>query len=164
MNILIVYFSLEGNTDYAAGKIAEAVGGDTLRLFTKKAYIDQGFSRFVWGGKSAVMAEKPELEPYDVDLGAYEMIVLGFPVWAFTFAPPLRTFIEENRNILNKKPLAAFACQSGMGAERSFAELKKCIGIADFVAEAVFIDPKAKQKEDTDKKIETFSLILKTLV
>ncbi len=48
--------------------MAKAVSADKLRLEPKKAYSTSGFSKFFWGGKSAVMAEKPELEPYDVDL------------------------------------------------------------------------------------------------
>lgn len=65
MKTLIVYYSLEGNTEYAAGRIAAALQADTLRLRPKKAYADKGFAKFFWGGKSAVMAEKPELEPYE---------------------------------------------------------------------------------------------------
>ena len=68
MNRIIVYFSLEGNTEYIAEGLAKAVSADKLRLEPKKAYSTSGFSKFFWGGKSAVMAEKPELEPYDVDL------------------------------------------------------------------------------------------------
>ena len=57
MKTIIVYYSLEGNTDYAAGKIANAIGADTLRINPKKAYPTGGFSKFFWGGKSALMGE-----------------------------------------------------------------------------------------------------------
>ena len=62
MKTLVVYYSLEGNTEYVAEKIREAVGADLLKLVPKKAYHDKGLAKFFWGGKSAVMAEKPELE------------------------------------------------------------------------------------------------------
>ena len=55
-NPIVVYYSLEGNTAYAAEKIAAALGAKTLRLQPKKAYPDSGFRKFFWGGKSAVMA------------------------------------------------------------------------------------------------------------
>ncbi|ETP71201.1 hypothetical protein UYO_2851 [Lachnospiraceae bacterium JC7] len=48
----------------------------------------------------AHMAEKPELEAYDLDVSAYDEIIFGFPVWAGTFTPPLRTFILENKENL----------------------------------------------------------------
>ena len=145
MKTLIVYYSLEGNTEYVAEQIKESVGADILKLVPKKAYHDKGFAKFFWGGKSAVMAEKPELEAYDVDLTGYERIIFGFPVWASNFTPPIRTFIEDYKDGLKGKKVVAFACQSGSGAEKALAKLAKTIGIEDFDQKAIFIDPKAKK-------------------
>ena len=69
MKKLIVYYSMEGNTQYIAEKMAERFGSDSdiLRLVPKKAYLDKGFAKYVWGGRSAIVGEKPVLEPYSVD-------------------------------------------------------------------------------------------------
>lgn len=157
MKILIIYYSLDGNTDYAARKIADATGADILRLYTKKAFPNTGAKKYIWGGMSAVIAQRPKLKPYELDLNAYDMIVFGFPVWASSITPPLRSFIMENRKILKTKEIAAFACQGGQGAEKAFEKMKKCIGIDSFAREAIFIDPKTKQNEDTNIKIEEFA-------
>ena len=156
MKTLVVYYSLEGNTEYVAEKIRDAIGADLLKLVPKKPYHDKGFAKFFWGGKSAVMAEKPELEMYDVDLSVYERIVFGFPVWASNFTPPLRTFIEEKRDALKDKRFAAFACQSGAGAEKALAKLAKCLGIDAFDKTAVFIDPKSKPEAEKNEQIDYF--------
>ncbi len=156
MKDLVVYYSLEGNTEYVADKIKSCTGADTLRLIPKKAYHDKGFAKFFWGGKSAVMAEKPELEEYHVDLDHYERIIFGFPVWASNFTPPLRTFIEENRDALKGKRFAAFACQSGGGAEKALGKLAKCLGIDGFELTEVLIDPKARPGAEKDSQIKTF--------
>ncbi|MCR4789434.1 MAG: NAD(P)H-dependent oxidoreductase [Lachnospiraceae bacterium] len=157
MKDLIVYYSLEGNTEYVAEKIAAKTGADTLRLVPKKAYHDKGFAKFFWGGKSAVMAEKPELEKYDIDLSQYERIIFGTPIWASNITPPLRTFIDENKEALKGKSFAAFACQSGAGAEKAFAKLSKLLGIEGLLPSAIFIDPKAKGSEDKDAQIDKFA-------
>ena len=78
MKTIVVYYSLEGNTDLAAKKIAEKTGADLLRLEPEKAYPDSGFRKFFWGGKSAVMAETPALRSYAFDAAAYDRIVFGF--------------------------------------------------------------------------------------
>ena len=156
MKTLVVYYSLEGNTEYVAERIKETIGADLLKLVPKKVYHDKGFAKFFWGGKSAVMAEKPELEAYVVDLTAYERIIFGFPVWASNFTPPIRTFVEDNKSGLSGKKIAAFACQSGAGAEKALAKLAKTLGIDDFEQKAIFIDPKAKKSDDMDAKIEAF--------
>ena len=94
-----------------------AICSDIDRWREKKAYHDKGFAKFFWGGKSAVMAEKPELEEVSVDLSGYDRIIFGFPVWASNFTPPLRTFIEEHSDELRDKKFSAFVCQSGSGAD-----------------------------------------------
>jgi flavodoxin len=154
MKTLIVYYTLEGNTHYAAKKIASQLDADVLRIKPVKTYPRKGFRKFLWGGKSAVMAEKPELEPYTFDASAYDRIVFGFPVWAGIVTPPLRTFIKEND--LSGKRFAAFACQSGAGAEKAFEKLKTALGIRELDAELVLIDPKTKPDPINEKKISGF--------
>ena len=156
MKKLIVYYSLEGNTEYAANRIKDRTGADLFKLVPKKAYHDKGFAKFFWGGKSAVMAEKPELEAYEVNLTEYDQVIFGFPVWASNFTPPIRTFIEENKEALKGKKFAAFACQSGGGAEKALAKLAKSIGIDAFERTVILIDPKAKKNESTDAQIDSF--------
>ncbi len=154
MKTLVVYYSLEGNTAYAADRIAELGGFDTLRLVPVKKYPDKGFKKFFWGGKSAVMAETPELEPYTFDTAGYDRIVFGFPVWAGNVTPPIRTFIKDND--LSGKKVAAFACQSGSGAEKAFARLKAALGVDSLEAELILIDPKSKPNTANDELIEGF--------
>ena len=156
MKTLIVYYSLEGNSEYVAKKIEEKLSCDILKLVPKKKMHTSGFSKFFWNGKSAVMAEKPELEPYSVNLSDYDRIIFGFPVWAGTFAPPLRTFVSENASDLRDKHISAFACQSGAGAEKAFSKLASCIGIDSFEETIILIDPKEKPSEENDLKIDTF--------
>ena len=154
MKTVIVYYSLEGNTDYAANRIAEILGADLLRIVSKKAYPKSGVRKFLWAGKSAVMAETPELEPYVFDSTSYDRVILGFPVWAGNMAPPIRTFVRHQD--LRGKRIAAFACQSGSGAEKAFLKLKECLGVDQLEAELILIDPKAKPSEENERKIQAF--------
>ena len=154
MKTLIVYYSLEGNTEYAARRIAAEIGADLLRLEPVNGYPDKGLRKFLWGGKSAVMAETPELVPYEFDADAYDRILFGFPVWAGTLAPPIRTFVRDN--ILAGKRIAAFACQSAAGAEKAFGKLRQCLEIDSLEAEVVLIDPKTRPGEKNEQLIRDF--------
>lgn len=159
MKNIIIYYSLEGSTQLAAEKLAEKLGADTLRLYPKKAYPTGGFKKFFWGGKSAVMAETPALEAYSFEGEKYDRVIFGFPVWAGNITPPLRSFIKEND--LSGKKFAAFACQSGSGAEKAFLKLKACLGVEQLDAELILIDPKAKPDAENERKIEEFCASLK---
>lgn len=154
MRTMVVYYSLEGNTGYAAEQIAAILDADVLRIHPKKEYPSGGFRKFVWGGKSAVMAETPALEPYEFDGSAYDRVVFGFPVWAGNVTPPIRTFVKEND--LQGKRVAVFACQSGNGAEKAFQKLKDALGVDGFEAELVLIDPKDKPSAENAQKIAAF--------
>ena len=154
MSTIIVYYSLEGNTDYAASIIAEKLGADKLRLVPVKQYPKKGFRKFFRGGKSAIMAETPELEPYDFDGDSHDRIIIGFPVWAGNVTPPIRTFVRDQD--ISKKTVAAFACESGAGAEKAFEKLKAAIGIDKLAATLVLIDPKDKPDKENETKIEEF--------
>jgi len=160
MKTLVVYYSLEGNTEYAAQKIGETLGADTLCIRPEKSYPSSGFRKFFWGGKSAVMSETPKLEPYEFDSTEYDRIVIGFPVWAGTITPPIRTFVKEND--LTGKRIAAFACQSGSGAPKAFATLKKLLGIESFEAELILIDPKDKPSDENEQKLQEYCSQLST--
>ena len=160
MTTAIVYYSMSGNTKYVADKIAERIEADVIRIDPVKAYPDKGAKKFIWGGKSAVMGEKPALHPYEFNVEKYDRIILGTPVWASNFAPPIRTFIKENPNIHGKK-LAVFTCFSGGGADKAIEKMKKYIGIEKFEAELVLVDPKENMKAEDNEKIGVFCKRLK---
>ena len=151
---LIVYYSLEGNTDFAAKEIAKILGYETLRLEPVKKYPEKGPLKFLVGGKGACLAETPRLKPYVFDVNEYARIIFGFPVWAGNITPPIRTFIKEND--LQGKKIAAFACQGGAGAEKAFGKLKEALGIGKLEAELILNDPKARPNEGNEKKILDF--------
>ena len=160
MTTAIVYYSMSGNTKYVADKIAERIEADIIRIDPVKAYPDKGAKKFIWGGKSAVMGEKPALLPYELNVEKYDRIILGTPVWASNFAPPIRTFIKENPNIRGKK-LAVFTCFSGGGADKAIEKMKKYIGIEKFEAELILVDPKENVKAEDNEKIGLFCQRLK---
>lgn len=94
MKIALVYYSLEGNTAFAAEMIGQKLGVDIIRLKPVKDYPTGKIAKYFWAGKSASFQEAPKLMPYAFDINMYDVIILGTPIWASTFAPPLRTFIR----------------------------------------------------------------------
>lgn len=155
MKTAIVYYSMSGNTTYVAEKLAAALNADLIPLVPTKAYPDSGFKKFFWGGKSAVMGEKPKLEPYAFDASAYDLVILGSPVWAGTFAPPLRTFLHEQRDGLRGKRLAAYFCCSG-GPGKVLEKLGAYLDGIRPEQELILIDPRDKPSPDTDRAIDEF--------
>ena len=77
MGTAIVYYSLNGNSEMVAEKLAAKLDADVIKLEPDKAYPDKGAKKFLWGGKSAVMGEQPVLKPYEFDADKYDKLILG---------------------------------------------------------------------------------------
>lgn len=91
--ILVVYYSLEGNTKLIAETISNEVSADILEVKPKKDIEPHSKIKYLIGGKQAITKEKPELVHYDVNIENYEILFIGTPVWAWTFAPAIRSFL-----------------------------------------------------------------------
>lgn len=156
MKIAIIYYSQSGNCEYVATELAKQLSADLIRLEPEKAYPSKGFKKFFWGGKSAVMGESPALVPYEFDTNKYDLVIIGYPVWAGTFAPPIRTFVEQNVGGLEKLQISAFACSSGGHAEKSFDKLKALLKRDSLFPTLSLVDPYAKQSEDNLAQIEAY--------
>ncbi len=95
MKSLVVYYSYGGNTKRIAEKIAKETGADIQRIETVVPY-EGSYNEVVNQGQDEVEAGYcPEIKPLSVDISAYDTIILGTPVWWYTFAPAMHTFLKS---------------------------------------------------------------------
>lgn len=144
MRTLVVYFSFDGNTKFIAEKIAESLSADIIELKTSKKYPTEGFRKYFWGGKSVIFGEKPKLTNERIDLDLYETIIIGTPVWAASFAPPIKSFISQYK--IQGKRIALFASHGGGGAEKCFIKLKEALPGNKFIGEKDYVEPKGNSE------------------
>ena len=159
MKAAIVYYSLEGNTQYVAEKIAKELNADMIRLMPVKEYPTGKVSKYIWGGKSAMHKETPKLKEYRFDAQNYDLVLLGTPIWAQTYAPPLRTFLTETK--LAGKKVALFVCSAGGLAENCFAQLEKELSDCAVVSTLRLVNPLKNSRTNDDKQIADFCAKLK---
>ncbi len=153
MKAIIVYYSLEGNTDYTAKLLAEELGADLLRLEPIKPYPTDN-KKFLLGGKDATLGVEPPLRPYNFNPDDYDTVILGTPLWAWTYAPPLKTFISGN-NFSGKK-LAFFVSSGGGSDKKCFAKLCKATG-CDNAPTLSLTDPLKSRSAENAERIREFA-------
>lgn len=161
MKAIIVYYSMSGNVRRTAERIAAETDADLLELYPEKSYPDTGAKKFIWGGKSAIMGDKPRLKPYVFSADKYDTVIFASPVWASSFTPPIRTFIEDNRGALKGKRFASVLCLMGSGDKKAVKKLKKFLNAEELAAELVLIEPKSKPEGETENSIAEFCRALK---
>ncbi len=154
MKTLVIYYSFEGNTKLMAEAMAEAVGADLLRLQPRREIQTHGFMKFVWGGKAAMMKDKPELLPLDKNPDDYDLLLLGTPVWAWTYAPPMNTFLSGTP--LSGKKIALFCCHGG-GKGAIFEKMKAALPGNEFLGEIDFRDPAKRDMEANRGKAQDWA-------
>ena len=154
MKTIVVYYSLEGNSKYVADEIAKKLGADTLRLESKKAYPTGTMSKYFWGGKDVVMGETPELLPYQFHKKDYDVIILGTPVWAGRYAPPIKTFLKEND--LKDKKIGLFACSASGNAEKCLQAIKQTIETQENTPFLSLTNPAKTLSQEDKQSIEKF--------
>lgn len=136
-NTLIVFYSLEGNTRFISEILKDDLQADLLELKPKNEISSRGILKYLWGGKQVYMKVKPALLPLDLNLNNYETIIIGTPVWAWTFAPPIRTFLSQVQ--LKGKNLALF-CTSDGSRGKTWENLKTVLEGNRFIGEEEFIN------------------------
>lgn len=147
MKKLVVFYSFEGSTRLLAKAIAEATEADILELKLKTESIkSHGFFKYVWGGRQVVFKEKPELEKFNKNPDDYDMIFIGTPLWAGTYAPALRSFLESQK--FQDKKIALF-CAHESKKGKIFENMKAKLSGNEFIGEKDF----CKVFEDKDKNI-----------
>jgi len=121
-NILVIYYSFEGNTEIIANLIAKETQGDLLSIKPVNELKSKGFSKYFWGGSQVFMKKKPDLIEFDKDTSLYDTIFIGTPIWAGTFAPPIKTLFE-NEKLINKNVYFFYTHDGGPGRVEKFARL-----------------------------------------
>lgn len=119
---IVVYYSYTGNTRMIAEKIAKDLNCDILELKPKVPY-SNNYDEVVAEYQNNETAKTiPEIEKIDLPINEYDEIIIGSPVWWYTIAPVVRTFLKENDFV--GKIIYPFATNAGW-LGRAFKEIEE---------------------------------------
>ena len=94
MKALVLYYSYSGNTGEVAQRIRKALDCDIAEIVPVEPY-PEDFNAVVEQGKREIQSGyEPEIRPLRHDPAQYDTIILGSPVWWYTFVPPVQTVLS----------------------------------------------------------------------
>lgn len=132
---LVAYFSASGTTKKVAEMIAEAGGFDLHEITPKVLYTKEDLNWMDKKARSTIeMSDKkirPELADTNLDMEAYDEIILGFPIWWYVAPTIINTFLEKYD--FSGKKIILFATSGGSGFGNTVKELKPSAPGAEFV-------------------------------
>ena len=125
MNRLFIYYSQSGNGDLVA-EAMQKQGFAIRKVVPKKKPPKSFFLQIMAGGFGAGIGRKEPLLPYETDIGGFDEIVIGSPVWNARLSCPINTVLSD-LDLKDKHP--AFILYSGSGqAPKAERKLKERFG------------------------------------
>ena len=117
MSALVAYFSATGTTARVARTLAETVGADLFEIEPEAPYTAADLN---WNDKdsrsSREMADekcRPAVAGDAPDMGRYDTVFLGFPIWWYVEPRIIDTFLEAHD--FSGKTIVPFATSGGSG-------------------------------------------------
>lgn len=149
MKTLVVYYSHDGNTKFISQTMADAIEADVAELKPQKTINASGVMMFAWGVRQLVSQSEPKLLALDKNPKDYDLIIIGTPVWTYTMAPPVRTFLKHHT--LSGKKIALFCCHGG-DKRKTLLHMKEFLKENQIIGEFDFLEPMRHEKEVNQRK------------
>jgi len=128
MKTLITYYSYSGTTARVIeifSKILKDKGEVTIQRLKPKEEIHAFFAQC----RAAFFHRRAALEGNVIfDASAYNLILIGLPLWAFAPTPAVNSFLDHVNGLNGKRVIVLLTSGSGVG-------VKKCFGNIRFVLE-----------------------------
>jgi flavodoxin len=119
--VLVAYFTRTGNTQIVARKIRRAFDADLFEIRTAEPYPEDYEETVSQAQRESDSGFEPALAETIPDLGRYDAIFLGFPIWGMTAPPVIRSFLSSHD--LSGTTLIPFITHGGYGLGQSLAVL-----------------------------------------
>ena len=129
---LVAYFSAGGVTRKVAETLAAATGADLYEIKPQVAYTKADLDWQDKNSRSSVeMSDKtarPAIADQAANVGAYEVIFVGFPIWWYDAPTIINTFLESYD--FKGKTIVPFATSGGSGIGETAAHLQRSVDSA----------------------------------
>lgn len=130
---LVAYFSASGVTKGVAEKLAKAAGAELFEIVPEQPYTDEDLN---WNNKqsrsSVEMNDRscrPGISTTVSDMGQYDCLFLGFPVWWYREPSIIDTFLEAYD--FSGKTIVPFCTSGGSGLGETVGNMRSLVKKAD---------------------------------
>ena len=129
---LVAYFSASGVTESAAKTLAKTIGADLYEIKPEIPYSKADLDWRDKNSRSSVEMNNPDSRPKIADknanIGEYDTIFVGFPIWWYTAPTIIKTFLESYD--FSGKTIVPFATSGGSGMGKTAEDLSKTAPLA----------------------------------
>ena len=145
---LVAYFSAGGTTAGVAKDLASAIHADLYEIRPAVPYTQADLNWMDKKSRSSVemtdKSSRPKLSDTDANIGAYDTIYLGFPIWWYVAPTIINTFLESYD--FSGKKIVLFATSGGSGFGKAVAGLAPSVSANTEIIEGRILNSASELK------------------
>ena len=126
MKSAIIYYSFSGNTHAVARTLEQFLQTRGSVDVVELQPLDESKS-FFGQARRAFFRKEAQLPPMNFDYGAYDMVCVGTPVWAFGPAPAMTTFLKQCSGLQGKEATVFTTYGSGTGNNKCIRMMSEAL-------------------------------------
>jgi flavodoxin len=149
--VLVVYYSLTGNTARVARDLAARTGADLESI--RDTTHGTGFIGFVKACVAALRGSVPKIGPLTHEINGYDLTLIGTPVWAGRMTPAIRAYLQIVYGRLGR--VAFFVTSGDTDVAKLLPALETAAGTTA-VASAGFNQRELKDPDHYSEKLAAF--------
>ena len=127
---LVAYFSASGVTKKTAEKLAAAANADSFEIIPVQPYTDEDLDWTDKKSRSTIEMNDPSSRPAIAEklenMGGYDIVFVGFPVWWYVEPRIIDTFLESYD--FSGKTVVPFATSGGSGLGKTADNFRNILG------------------------------------
>lgn len=144
---LIVYYSYTNNVHNICTELQSQTGADMVRIEPAEKGLDYAANNYAIG--SALIAairnnpndasSYPAIDPVDVNLDDYDVVLIGAPLWWSNMAAPLQSYLFQNGAKMAGKKIGLIVSSASSGISGVESDAKRLIPDGDFLSPSLWI-------------------------
>lgn len=140
--VLVAYFSASGVTAGVAKNLAQAAVADLYEIKPEVPYTQEDLNWQDKKSRSSVemsnKSSRPALADKSANIEAYDIILLGFPIWWYVAPTIINSFLESYD--FSGKKIVLFATSGGSGFGKTAAGLKDSVAADTMIVEGKLLN------------------------
>lgn len=144
---LIVYYSFTNNVHTIVSDLRTQIEADVIRIEPAEKGIDYAANNYAAG--SALIAairnnpddaaSYPTIDPVEVQMDDYDMVIVAAPLWWSNMAAPMQTFLFNYGNQMAGKNIGLIVSSASSGISGVVADAKRLIPEGNFLEPNLWI-------------------------
>ena len=159
---LVVYYSFTNNVHTIVSDLCTQIDADVIRIEPAEKGIDYAANGYAAGSAliSAIrnnpddLASYPAINPVEMQLDTYDMVIVAAPLWWSNMAAPLQTFLFQHGKDMAGKKIAMIVSSASSGISSVVADAKRLIPDGNFIEPNLWI--RSSQVSNSHSMIETW--------